>query len=97
MRYHKETEKELQQKKRETKKNDSPSPTGYKNVLGGFEKLSGSPSNDRGGRYYKIAKGERRTMFDQIIKNQKKLPGVGKYQSHVALDKVARPMRPAKH
>ena len=62
-------------------------------MIEGFEKLSGSPANDRGGRFYKIQKGERITLFDIAIKKNKNLPGVGKYKSEIALDKVSRPMK----
>ena len=78
-------------------KNNSPSPAGYKTVIEGFEKLSGSPANDRGGRYYKIHKGERVTLFDLAIKKGKNLPGVAKYKPELALDKVARPMKGHRH
>lgn len=62
-------------------------------MIEGFERLSGSPSNDRGGRFFKIQKGERITLFDVAIKKSKVLPGVGKYKAEIALDKVSRPMK----
>jgi hypothetical protein len=74
-----------------TKKNNSPSPTSYETSKA-FEKLSGSPANDRGGRYYGISKSKKITFAEKNMVLSKKTPGVGKYESAVALDKISRPM-----
>jgi|TARA_B110000305_G_C18808751_1_gene346065 hypothetical protein len=74
------------------KKDNSPSPTSYK-VAEAIEKTSGKGSLDRGGRYYQIGKSKRNSYIEQIETRSKKLPGVGKYDSHTALDKVFRPMK----
>jgi hypothetical protein len=56
-----------------------------------------SPSTDKTGRYYGIPKGKKVTVFDKVMNNSKKLPGVGKYESALALDKVYRPMKSMKN
>lgn len=56
-----------------------------------MEKCSGNEFQDRTGRYYTVAKGKKETYVETIQKKSKKFPGVGKYDSHVALDKVSRP------
>ena len=62
-----------------------------------LNKTSMSPSGDRGGRFYGISKGKKESFFDHAIAKSKKLPGVGKYEAHTALDKIARPMKAAKN
>ena len=74
-----------------TRKNNSPSPTSYK-CTEAYEKSCGSPANDKSGRYYKIGTGARMTHADLAMKSSKKTPGVGRYDSHTALDKCSRPM-----
>ena len=61
-----------------TSKNNSPSPTSYEYDKA-FEKLSGSPANDKGGRYYGIPKSKKVTVAEKTMALSKKTPGVGKY------------------
>ena len=40
-----------------------------------------------------IGKGKRKNFCDKIIDQTKFIPGVGKYDAHLSLDKVFRPMK----
>ena len=77
---------------RETAKNNSPSPCSYK-VSEALEKASGERFQNKSGRFYKLPKSKRNMYTETVVAWAKKLPGVGQYQNHIALDKVARPMK----
>ena len=88
-----DSEKTIEKKERAWKKNNSPSPVSYR-VAENFEKLSGQRSQDKSGRYFSLGK-QKKILFSESLERQKKqIPGVGKYDTHLALDKVARPMKP---
>jgi hypothetical protein len=78
-------------------KNNSPGPVSYNTQDAYLNKTSMSPSGDRGGRFYGISKKPKDSFFDDAIKEAKKKPGVGKYDPHIALDKISRPMRGTKN
>jgi len=47
---------------------------------------------DRGNRYYSIRKEKKELFVDAAARKSKGIPGVGRYDPHLALDKVARPV-----
>jgi len=90
IKYHPDSEHVKNAEIKRWKKNNSPSPTSYE-FDKSMEKCSGSEAQDRSGRYYTLAKGKRQTYVETIQVKSKKFPGVGQYNSHVALDKASRP------
>lgn len=93
----KDTPIQVEIEERKTRKNNSPSPSSYA-VAEAYERSSGSPANDKSGRnFIKFNKDKRVTLMDEIREKSKKLPGVGKYSAHTAIDKVYRPMKAPKN
>jgi ribosomal protein S17E len=74
-------------KKREVRKTNSPSPCSY-NASEVMDKFG-----NKAGKHFKLNKEVRETFTAVIIKKTKKQPAPGQYQSHIALDKVSRPMK----
>ena len=62
-----------------------------------LEKASGSGFQNQGGRFFIMSKSKKKMYTDSVVDWAGKLPGVGQYQSHTALDKVARPMKTKMH
>jgi hypothetical protein len=71
-----------------TERNNSPSPVSYR-VAESLEKNHLDKSN----RYYSIGKEKKVLFTESHLEKKKVIPGVGKYENHLALDKVARPMK----
>lgn len=44
-----------------------------------------------------MGKESKKTFVDFIYAQSKKVPGVGKYNPHISLDKIARPMKTKGH
>ena len=76
-------------KEKVSARNNSPSPTSYKS----FESWNNTNTQYNRPVTNKISKSEKRSFVDQALLKSKKVPGVGKYDAHIALDKVARPMK----
>lgn len=68
------------------RKNNSPSPHSYKT-----EKALDVTSKFHGNIQYKMGKEKKELFIDKTQKIAKIKPGVGKYNCHLALDKVYRP------
>ena len=75
--------------KRSVERTNSPSPVSYATA----EALKRTADYDRSNTIYTIGKNKRRSFLDAAQVMAKKTPGVGAYNSHLAIDKVARPMK----
>ena len=93
---HQESEKAKEARLRKSKKDNSPSPVTYK-VPEAQEKACGNSFQDKSGRYYKFSQEKKSTFTDSVIKRAKQSPGVGQYESHLSLDKAARPHYSKRH
>ena len=86
-----ETEREIEQRKSKTRKDSSPSPTSY-------DCASGVKKTDRfhSSILFKLGKEKKELYVEKACNSKKAIPGVGKYNSHLALDKVYRPTMKSK-
>ena len=82
----------LKEKRDEKRKEMTPSPTQYRTAEA-FEKTCGQRSQNLAFKFHQISKTKKTSVTEKAILKAKQLPGVGQYQQHIALDKVARPMR----
>ena len=78
-------EKDL--KKKKYAKDDSPSPHSY------LTEDAKDCTLKRRNVEYTIAKEKKRLFTDRIMDKAKDLPGVGKYDAHLAKDRTCRPMK----
>ena len=74
-------------------KNNSPSPVTYRKE----EALERTAAFNKTGVNFKLNKEKKKTFGDKIAEQSKKTPGVGKYDPHLAIDKVARPMKSGRY
>ena len=72
-----------------SKKNNSPSPATYRSG----EALDKTAAFNKTGVNFKIAKQKKEGFCEAIARRKKIIPGVGRYDAHLALDKVSRPMK----
>lgn len=68
---------------------NSPSPASYATQ----EAVKKTADYDRSNTTYTIAKNKRSSFLDAAQGMARKTPGVGAYNSHLSMDKVARPMK----
>jgi len=80
---------EMNMLKEKWRRKNDPSPCSYNKD----EALDKSSKFNKGGVYWKLNKAPKESFADKVIKKGKTSPGVGKYNYHLVLDKVARPMR----
>ena len=72
-----------------SKKNNSPSPATYRCA----EALDKTTVFNKTGVNFKIAQQKKEGFCEVIARKKKTVPGVGRYDAHLALDKVSRPMK----
>jgi tRNA(Ile2) C34 agmatinyltransferase TiaS len=82
-----ETEKEVEVAKSKIERTNSPSPVSYK--VGEAIDYRLNKKNTR----YTIPKDKKKLFTDRIVEKSKMLPGVGKYDAHLSMDKTSRPMK----
>lgn len=68
---------------------NSPSPASYRTQ----EAVTRTADYDRSNTTYTIGKDKRSSFLDAAQRMARKTPGVGAYNSHLSMDKVARPMK----
>ena len=82
-----ESDMEKQLTEKRWRRDNSPSPVTY-NKEAALEKTT---AVDKGNRYYSLKKETKDSFVDIATRKSKNTPGVGKYDAHLALDKVFRP------
>tara|TARA_B100000780_G_C20948189_1_gene378232 strand:+ start:416 stop:691 length:276 start_codon:yes stop_codon:yes gene_type:complete len=88
-----ESDKEKELKVKKYAKNNSPSPVTYRKE----EALEKTAVFNKTGVNFKISKEKKKTFADKIQERSKKTPGIGRYDPHLAIDKVSRPMKSGRY